>query len=152
MLAVKQTSAPAAAAGGAIAALLVAIVVCRMPVPLAITAFLYGSAYGLLPIGYVVFAAIFLYQISLDSGQFAIMKASIGNLTADRRLQAILIAFSFGALVEGAAADNVYAEGLEVVGGDVPPVGQVELYFRRVQTIEVQVQSAFDRNAVDDSR
>jgi lactate permease len=103
MLAVKQTSAPAAAAGGAIAALLVAILVCRMPVTLAVTAFVYGSAYGLLPIGYVVFAAIFLYQISLDSGQFSIMKVSIGNLTADRRLQAILIAFSFGALVEGAA-------------------------------------------------
>jgi lactate permease len=103
MLAVKQTSAPAAAAGGAIAALLVAIVVCGMPVPLALTAFVYGSAYGLLPIGYVVFAAIFLYQISLDSGQFTIMKSSIGNLTSDRRLQAILIAFSFGALVEGAA-------------------------------------------------
>jgi lactate permease len=103
MLAVKQTSAPAAAAGGAISALIVAIFVCGMPVGLAITSFIYGSAYGLLPIGYVVFSAIFLYQISLDSGQFAIMKASIGNLTADRRLQAILIAFSFGALVEGAA-------------------------------------------------
>src|SRR5688572_28085890 len=103
MLAVKQTSAPAAAAGGAITALLVAIFFAGMPIPLAITSFLYGSAFGLLPIGYVVFAAIFLYQISLDSGQFEIMKASIANLTTDRRLQAVLIAFSFGALVEGAA-------------------------------------------------
>ena len=103
MLAVKQTSAPAAAAGGAITALLVAIFFAKMPVPLALTSFLYGSAFGLLPIGYVVFAAIFLYQISLDSGQFEIMKASIANLTTDRRLQAVLIAFSFGALVEGAA-------------------------------------------------
>jgi lactate permease len=103
LLAVKQTSAPIAAGGGALTAILIAIIVCGMPIPLAITAFLYGSAFGLLPIGYVVFSAIFLYQISLDSGQFAIMKASIGNLTADRRLQAILIAFSFGALVEGAA-------------------------------------------------
>jgi lactate permease len=51
----------------------------------------------------VVFSAIFLYQISLDSGQFAIMKASVGNLTADRRLQALLIAFAFGAIIEGAA-------------------------------------------------
>ncbi|HET9216355.1 MAG TPA: L-lactate permease, partial [Terriglobia bacterium] len=72
-------------------------------IPLALTSFIYGSAFGLLPIGYVVFAAIFLYQISLDSGQFEIMKASIANLTADRRLQAVIIAFSFGALVEGAA-------------------------------------------------
>jgi lactate permease len=103
MLAVKQTSAPAAAAGGAITALLAAIFFTGMPVHLAVTAFIYGSAFGLLPIGYVVFSAIFLYQISLDSGQFEIMKASIANLTADRRLQAIIIAFSFGALVEGAA-------------------------------------------------
>jgi lactate permease len=103
MLAVKQTSAPAAAGGGAITALLVAILFAGMPIPLAFTSFIYGSAFGLLPIGYVVFAAIFLYQISLDSGQFEIMKASIANLTKDRRLQAIIIAFSFGALVEGAA-------------------------------------------------
>jgi lactate permease len=103
MLAVKQTSAPAAAAGGALTALLVAIFFAGMPIPLALTSFIYGSAFGLLPIGYVVFAAIFLYQISLDSGQFEIMKASIANLTADRRLQAVIIAFSFGALVEGAA-------------------------------------------------
>jgi len=103
MLAVKQTSAPAAAGGGALTALLVAILFARMPIDLALTSFIYGSAFGLLPIGYVVFAAIFLYQISLDSGQFEIMKASIANLTTDRRLQAVLIAFSFGALVEGAA-------------------------------------------------
>jgi len=103
MLAVKQTSAPAAAGGGALTALLVAIFFAGMPIPLALTSFIYGSAFGLLPIGYVVFAAIFLYQISLDSGQFEIMKASIANLTTDRRLQAVLIAFSFGALVEGAA-------------------------------------------------
>jgi lactate permease len=103
LLAVRQTSAPVAAGGGALAAILIAIVVCGMPVSLALTAFAYGSAFGLLPIGYVVFSAIFLYQISLDSGQFNIMKSSIGSLTADRRLQAVLIAFSFGALIEGAA-------------------------------------------------
>jgi lactate permease len=103
LLAVRRASAPLSASGGALTAILVATVVCRMPVPLALTSFLYGAAFGLLPIGYVVFAAIFLYQISLDSGQFAVMKGSIGNLTADRRLQALLIAFSFGAIIEGAA-------------------------------------------------
>jgi lactate permease len=103
LLAVRRASAPASAFGGALAAILIAIVVCGMPVPLALASFVYGAAFGLLPIGYVVFAAIFLYQISLDSGQFAVMKASIGNLTADRRLQALLIAFSFGAIIEGAA-------------------------------------------------
>ena len=103
LLAVRRTSAPTAAFGGAGAAILIAIVVCGMPVSLAMMSFFYGAAFGLLPIGYVVFAAIFLYQISLDSGQFAVMKASIGNLTADRRLQALLIAFAFGAIIEGAA-------------------------------------------------
>jgi lactate permease len=103
LLAVQRTSAPTAAFGGAGTAILIAIVVCGMPVSLALTSFFYGAAFGLLPIGYVVFAAIFLYQISLDSGQFAVMKASIGNLTADRRLQALLIAFAFGAIIEGAA-------------------------------------------------
>jgi lactate permease len=103
LLAGRRTSAPVAAAGGALTAILVAIFVCGMPVAMAAMAFVYGAAFGLLPIGYVVFAAIFLYQISLDSGQFAIMKSSIGNLTADRRLQALLIAFSFGAIIEGAA-------------------------------------------------
>lgn len=103
LLAVKRTSAPVAALGGAIAAIVIAIAVCGMPVPLALISFVYGSAFGLLPIGYIVFAAIFLYQISLDSGQFATMKASIGNLTTDRRLQALLIAFAFGAIIEGAA-------------------------------------------------
>ena len=103
LLAVRRTSAPVAAFGGAAAAILTAIIVVRMPIPLALMSFVFGSAYGLLPIGYVVFSAIFLYQISLDSGQFAIMKASVGNLTADRRLQALLIAFAFGAIIEGAA-------------------------------------------------
>jgi lactate permease len=103
LLAVQRTSAPTAAFAGAGTAILVAIVVCGMPVSLALISFVYGSAFGLLPIGYVVFAAIFLYQISLDSGQFEVMKASIGSLTADRRLQALLIAFSFGAIIEGAA-------------------------------------------------
>ena len=103
LLAIRRTSAPVAAFGGAAAAILIAILVCGMPVSLAMMSFFYGAAFGLLPIGYVVFAAIFVYQISLDSGQFAVMKASIGNLTADRRLQALLIAFAFGAIIEGAA-------------------------------------------------
>jgi lactate permease len=103
LLAFRRWSAPASAFAGAIAAIVIAVVVVGMPVPLALMSFVYGSAFGLLPIGYVVFAAIFLYQISLDSGQFSVMKASLGNLTSDRRLQALLIAFSFGAIIEGAA-------------------------------------------------
>jgi lactate permease len=63
----------------------------------------YGAAFGLFPIGWVVFAAILLYHVTVESGKFEVLKDSIGNLTDDRRLQALLIAFAFGAFIEGAA-------------------------------------------------
>jgi len=62
----------------------------------------YGAAFGLLPIGYVVFAAILLYRVTLESGKFDLLKDSIGHITEDPRLQALLIAFAFGAFIEGA--------------------------------------------------
>ena len=95
--------APKAAFIAGLSAILIAVTFVRMPIPLALTAYLYGGAYGLLPIAWVVFAAIFVYQVSLESGQFEVVKASITNLTPDRRLQALLIAFAFGAIMEGAA-------------------------------------------------
>jgi L-lactate transport len=63
----------------------------------------YGAAYGLFPIGWVVFTAILLYNITVETGKFQVVKDSVGSLTEDRRLQALLIAFSFGAFIEGAA-------------------------------------------------
>ena len=63
----------------------------------------YGAAFGLFPIGWVVFSAILLYRITLESGKFDILKDSIGHLTDDPKLQALLIAFAFGAFIEGAA-------------------------------------------------
>ena len=63
----------------------------------------YGAAFGLFPIGWVVFSAILLYRITLESGKFDLLKDSIGHLTDDPRLQALLIAFAFGAFIEGAA-------------------------------------------------
>ena len=84
-------------------ALLVALVVYGMPVQLAVMSTLYGAAYGLFPISWVVFAAIMLYRLTVDTGKFEIIKDSVGSLTDDRRLQAMFIAFSFGAFIEGAA-------------------------------------------------
>src|SRR5689334_6686351 len=98
-----KQSAPRAAAIGAAAAILVATLFVGMPWGMAIQSFLLGAANGLLPIGWIVFSAMFLYQIAVDTGKFEIMKASIARLTADRRLQALMIAFSFGAIMEGAA-------------------------------------------------
>jgi len=62
-----------------------------------------GAAFGLFPIGWIVFNAIFLYALTVETGQFEIVKHSVVALSADRRMQALLIAFSFGAFIEGAA-------------------------------------------------
>jgi lactate permease len=64
---------------------------------------LYGASFGLFPIGWIVLAAIFLYSLTVHTGQFEIVKHSVVNLSPDRRIQALLIAFSFGAFIEGAA-------------------------------------------------
>src|SRR5258708_15586104 len=74
-----------------------------MPPALAASATLYGAAQGLFPIGWIVFTAILLYRLTVETGQFEIIKDSIGSLTGDQRLQALLIAFAFGAFIEGAA-------------------------------------------------
>ncbi|MGE0449465.1 MAG: L-lactate permease [Vicinamibacterales bacterium] len=84
-------------------ALVVALAVYGMPVSLALASTIYGAAYGLFPIAWVVFAAIMLYRLVVDTGNFEVIKDSVGSLTDDRRLQALFIAFSFGAFIEGAA-------------------------------------------------
>src|SRR5580765_7158381 len=62
-----------------------------------------GAAFGLFPIGWIVLSAIFFYSLTVHAGQFEIVKASVVGLSPDRRIQALLIAFSFGAFLEGAA-------------------------------------------------
>ena len=91
------------AIAGAFTAALVAVVFFKMPVALAATSFAYGVAFGLLKIAWIVLAAVYLYDISVETGQFEIMKESIASITADRRLQVLLVAFCFGAFIEGAA-------------------------------------------------
>ena len=85
------------------AALLVAIVGYRMPASLAINSALYGAAFGVFPIFWIIYWAIMLYRITVDTGRFEVLKQSIGQLTEDRYVQALLIAFAFGAFLEGAA-------------------------------------------------
>ncbi len=103
LLAVFHVKPHWAALAGAVAAVLAAIVVFRMPAPLATASFLYGVAFGLLKIAWIVVAAVFLYDIAVDTGQFEIMKRSVAAITPDRRLQLLLVAFCFGAIMEGAA-------------------------------------------------
>ena len=91
------------AIAGAGTAVLVAVSVFGMPVSLAGMSFLYGVAFGVLKIAWIVLAAVYLYDISVFTGQFEIMKESVAGITADRRLQLLLVAFCFGAFIEGAA-------------------------------------------------
>jgi lactate permease len=86
-----------------ILAVLVAIVGYGMPSQYALLSALYGAMFGLWPIGWIVVTAVFLYNLTVKTGQFEIIKDSIAAITDDRRLQALLIAFSFGAFIEGAA-------------------------------------------------
>ena len=102
-LLVVGVAAPRAALAGLIAALGVAIGVFRMPVSAALAAAGYGGCYGLLPIGWIVLAAVFLYHLTVRSGQFDVVKRSVTAISPDRRMQALLIAFSFGTFLEGAA-------------------------------------------------
>src|ERR1041384_3051064 len=91
------------AIAGAATAVLCAFVVFGMPLKLATASFFYGVGFGALKIVWIVVAAVFLYDISVETGQFEIMKESIAAITPDRRLQVLLVAFCFGAFIEGAA-------------------------------------------------
>src|SRR5438034_1453824 len=85
------------------AAILVAILLFTMPAGLALRAAFLGAVTGFFPIGWIVLNVIFLYRLTVATGAFAILQRAIGGVSADRRLQLLLIAFSFGAFVEGAS-------------------------------------------------
>jgi lactate permease len=102
-LALLDWPAHRAAFAGLASALLVAIVAYGMPAPAAAATAVYGAAYGLFPIGWIIVNAIFLYTLTVETGQFNIIKSSITRLSDDPRVQALLIAFAFGAFIEGAA-------------------------------------------------
>lgn len=103
LIGVKRKPAWISALSGLAAAMVVALFMYRMPVGLMLNSTLYGVAFGMFPIGWIVYWAIVLYKVCEKTGKFEIIKDSIGGLTDDRRLQALLIAFSFGAFIEGAA-------------------------------------------------
>lgn len=84
-------------------ALGVAIVAFGMPVGMALSSAVYGFAYGLWPIAWIIITAVFLYKITVKTGQFDIIRSSVISITEDQRLQMILVGFSFGAFLEGAA-------------------------------------------------
>ena len=113
------------------------VLVYKMPLSSAISASLLGILNGVFPIAWIVIAAVFLYNLTVEAGQFEIIKSSIASLSSDRRLQVLLIAFSFGAFLEGAAGfgtpvaiagailiglgfEPLYAAGLCLVANTAP--------------------------------
>ncbi len=102
-LALFRLRAHVAALLGLGASLLTAVLVFTMPAGMALRTAGLGAAYGLFPIGWIILNVIFLYDLTVEKGHFKVMQDSLTGITRDRRLQLLLIAFSFGAFFEGAA-------------------------------------------------
>ena len=136
-LGVLEWRAHLAALLGLVSALAVSVFIYGMPIQSASATALYGAAYGFLPIGWIVLNAVFLYNLTVETGQFEILKASVGRLSSDRRVQALLVAFSFGAFIEGASGFGtpvaicsallmglgftpLYAAGLSLIANTAP--------------------------------
>ncbi|EDY21215.1 L-lactate transport [Chthoniobacter flavus Ellin428] len=103
MIALLHIRIHIAAAVGLIAALAISVGVCHMPGDIAAAATIYGAAYGLFPIGWIILNVIFLYQLTVQRGLFDVVRDSLARVAPDARIQLILIAFAFGAFVEGMA-------------------------------------------------
>lgn len=123
LLAVRRIAAWKAAVIAFAVAAVLAVAVFRMPVHMMAGAVAHGLVYGWFRIAWVVVAAVFVYEITVESGQFEIIKQSIGAIADDRRLQALLIAFAFGALLEGAGGGGapVAVSAAMMIGLGFPP-------------------------------
>lgn len=102
-LAIKRMKGHTAGVTTLLIALALAVFVYGMPAHQAVMSASQGAVYGLLPIGWIIVTSVFLYKLTVKTGQFEIIRSSVLSITDDRRLQALLIAFSFGAFLEGAA-------------------------------------------------
>jgi lactate permease len=107
----------------------VAVFVYGMPAQLAVAAAGYGAAFGLLPIGWLILNAIFIYQLSVETGQFVVLQKQVAGISRDRRIQALLLAFSFGAFIEGAAGFGapVAISGALMIGLGFKPLEAAKL-------------------------
>jgi lactate permease len=103
LLVPRRWLAPKAGATAALTAIVVAWLVYKMPLGMAMMAFGHGVLFGLLPVGWTIFNAMLLYNITVETGHFHIVRRSVAGISADARIQAILIGFAFGAFLEGAA-------------------------------------------------
>lgn len=120
LIGAARVSAWKAALGALAAAVVIANFVFGAPPAVLAASFLYGAAFGLFPVCWIVLAAIFLYRVTLETGQFSVIKDSIAWLTNDSRLQVLLIAFAFGAFLEGAAG---FGAPVAIAGGMLAGLG-----------------------------
>ena len=123
LLAIRRTAAWKAAIYAFAVAIIVALAVFGMPARMVAGAVALGLVYGLFRIAWVVVAAVFVYELTVESGQFETLKQSIGAITGDLRLQVLLIAFAFGALLEGAGGGGapVAVTAAMMIGIGFPP-------------------------------
>jgi|GEM_PF-1800 len=142
MLAVKRASGHKAAIPASVAALALAIFCWRMPAGLAVSAALYGAAFGLFPVVWILLTAIWIHNMTVESGGFEIIKNSLNSITDDRRLQAILIAFAFGSFLEGTAG---FGAPVAVTAGMLVGLGFDPLYAAAICLIANSVPVAFGR-------
>ncbi|MFS0781638.1 L-lactate permease [Bacillus sp. 1P06AnD] len=102
-LAIKRMKGHTAGLLTLLVAIIVAVAAWKMPVGKAVMSATQGGVYGIVPIGWIIITSVFLYKLTVKTGQFDIIRSSVLTITEDRRLQALLVAFSFGAFLEGAA-------------------------------------------------
>jgi lactate permease len=129
LLAVWHVRAHIAALAGLLAAIGIAIAIFGMPAPIALAAAGTGAAFGLFPIGWIVINAVFTYRLAVETGTFEEIKTQIARLSADPRIQALLIAFCFGAFVEGCAGFGapVAISGAMLLGLGFKPLDAAKL-------------------------
>ena len=129
LLAFWHVRAHIAALIALVVAVATSVLIFGMPAKLAIAAAGFGAAFGLLPIGWLILNALFIYQLSVETGQFAVLQKQIAGVSGDRRIQALLIAFSFGAFIEGAAGFGapVAISGALMIGLGFKPLEAAKL-------------------------
>ena len=129
LLAFWHVRAQIAALAGLLVAFAVAIFVFHMPPSLTFAAAGYGVAFGVFPIGWIILNAIFIYNLSVETGGFSVLQRQVAGLSGDRRIQALLIAFSFGAFIEGAAGFGapVAISGALLIGLGFKPLEAAKL-------------------------
>src|SRR5271167_5163338 len=105
-LAVKRMKGHVAGLSTLLLTLVITILAYRMPVSVGLSATALGMVTGLFPIGWIILTAVFFYNLTIEAGQFEVIKSSISSISADRRMQALLIAFCFSAFMEGVAGQG----------------------------------------------